>query len=272
MADEKTGQHTDHTTLQPPWAVDAVPTVSLLPRSRYADPNPISTRQDARPDFGLLDKNLFFQLLGVHAPPASPTPGTLITNLVPQSLDISYSLYGQIRKKHKAATFWYWAFDLLAYGLLTLQLLLSALFIILGSLREIDSHTAVAVLGAISTMTVGALALMKGQGLPNRLREYRNSLAVVMTEANEMFADALVGKEVYYRDIRRLREDFLSVVKESQDNHPDTWSPAVAPMLMVQGPLGRGAGSAPGGLQNGAGLKDLEAGLGGGEGGSGRTL
>lgn len=53
-----------------------------------------------------------------------------------------------------------------AYSLLGLQLFLSAMFILLGSLKLKDSSNAILALGAISTLVAGIMAFMKGQRQP----------------------------------------------------------------------------------------------------------
>ncbi|KAK4580398.1 hypothetical protein LTR86_000601 [Recurvomyces mirabilis] len=97
-------------------------------------------------------------------------------------------------------------------------------FIVLGGLARTDTHIAVACLGAVSTVVAGALALMKGNGLPNRLRQSRDNLRNVRFEAEELYWDVGADKEVKYKDVKKLREDFLRVMEEARRNHPDTWN------------------------------------------------
>lgn len=53
----------------------------------------------------------------------------------------------------------------------------------------------------------GTLALMKGQGLPNRLRMTRAGLRKVIFEAEELYWDVTAGRSVRFVDIRKIRED-----------------------------------------------------------------
>lgn len=78
----------------------------------------------------------------------------------PKKLAIDNGLYSMIRHEYKYTDTKYRIFDVMTYFLLALQLLLGAIFIILGSLTEVDSHIAIAVLGAVSTIVAGVLALM----------------------------------------------------------------------------------------------------------------
>ncbi|KAK6435063.1 hypothetical protein LTR95_008749 [Oleoguttula sp. CCFEE 5521] len=136
----------------------------------------------------------------------------------------SHSLYHSINHAYTYVNYKYRIFDIATYVLLALQVLLAAIFIVLGSLTSLDSHVAIAVLGAISTVIGGVLALMKGQGLPNRLRQMRDRLRDVKFEAEEMYWDFQAGRRVCYGDVRKLRESFVGVMDEARRNHPDTWN------------------------------------------------
>jgi hypothetical protein len=102
--------------------------------------------------------------------------------------------------------------------------MISAVFIILGSLRHVDTHITIAVLGAVSTVIAGGLALMQGQGLPNRLRQTRDALRDVIFAAQELCEDMRTGREVLYKDVKKIREDYLRVLEEQRQNNPDAWN------------------------------------------------
>jgi hypothetical protein len=157
-------------------------------------------------------------------------------DLLPKHITAPKGLYGTIHGRLSYINFKYRVFDIFTYFFLILQVFLSAIFIVLGSLTQVDSHIAIAVLGAVSTVVAGALALMKGQGLPNRLRQVRDDLRNVLFEAEELYFDAASGRAVYYRDIRKLREDYLRVVEEARRNHPDTWNRTTAEIAKAVNP------------------------------------
>ncbi|OQN95462.1 hypothetical protein B0A48_18418 [Cryoendolithus antarcticus] len=155
----------------------------------------------------------------------------ILIGLRPQDPDFTWpstvpahSLYHSINHAYTYVNWKYRIFDIATYVLLALQVLLAAIFIVLGSLTSLDSHVAIAVLGAISTVIGGVLALMKGQGLPNRLRQMRDRLRDVKFEAEEMYWDFQAGRRVCYADVRKLREGFVGVMDEARRNHPDTWN------------------------------------------------
>ncbi|KAK3671711.1 hypothetical protein LTR78_008444 [Recurvomyces mirabilis] len=158
----------------------------------------------------------FYELIGMKAP--------ISKQQNPRDLTIKHGLYGRICERLNYTNTMYRTFDILTYSLLILQLFLSAVFIVLGGLARTDTHIAVACLGAVSTVVAGALALMKGNGLPNRLRQSRDNLRNVQFEAEELYWDVGADKEVKYKDVKKLREDFLRVMEEARRNHPDTWN------------------------------------------------
>ena len=181
---------------------------------RVADPDPAADRLDDSTT--PLTKEHFYELIGMHPPQHSLQ--------MPKKLEVQGGLYSTIRGHRRYIQTKYRIFDVATYVLLALQLLLSAVFIVLGSLTTVDSHVTIAILGAISVVIGGVLALMKGQGLPNRLRQIRDDLTNVVFEAEELYWDVAADHEVYYRDIRKLREDYLRVLQEARTSHPDTFN------------------------------------------------
>ena len=165
----------------------------------------------------------------------------------PKKLGMKNGMYTRIVTKYEYINTKYRIFDFLTYALLVLQLMLGAIFIVLGSLTNFNSHASIAVLGALSTITAGALALMKGQGLPNRLHQMRDNLHNVKFEAEELYWDCAAGRKVLYRDIRKLREDYLRVMEDGRRNHPDTWNAVTQQMAGAHSFAGKGtARVAPG--------------------------
>ncbi|KAK4962860.1 hypothetical protein LTR10_000487 [Elasticomyces elasticus] len=178
------------------------------------DPDPAADRLDD--ETTPLSTADFYELMGMRQPVSKQEN--------PRALAIRHGLYARIQSRFSYTQRKYRIFDVLTYGLLALQLALSATFIVLGSLAKVESHVAIAVLGAVSTVVAGALALMKGQGLPNRLRQTRDGLRNVLFEAEELYWDVGADRPVFYKDIKKVREDFLRVTEEERRNHPDTWN------------------------------------------------
>ena len=180
------------------------------------DPDPIAEREKDNKE--PLTEPDFYKLMGMQPPPRKGQS--------PKKLGATHGLYTTILSRYNYVNKKYRIYDVIVYVFLVLQIILAAIFIILGALRNIDSHTAVATLGAVSTVIGGVLALMKGQGLPNRLRMTKASLQKVLFEAEELYHDVGAGRQVLYSDIRKVREDYLRVMDEENKNHPDTWNAA----------------------------------------------
>ncbi|KAI9661235.1 MAG: hypothetical protein M1821_009562 [Bathelium mastoideum] len=178
------------------------------------DPDPISARE--KNNQVPLTEPDFYRLMGMR-PPSEKEKN-------PKRLGAAQGLYTTILSKHDQINRKYKIYDIIVYVFLILQIILAAIFIVLGALQNLDTHNAVAALGAVSTVVGGVLALMKGQGLPNRLRMTRAGLQKILFEAEELYWDVCAGRKVWYSDIKKVREDYLNVIEEANRNHPDTWN------------------------------------------------
>lgn len=187
-----------------------------------ADLDPAATRaaQDNTP----LKITDFYRLIGMKPP--------MDQNKSPRSLEAANGLYQHIRIDERNVNHKYRAYDFMITILLVVQLLLAAVFIILGSVK-ITHHITIAVLGGVSTVVAGTLALARGQGLPNRLRMERDALRKVIFEADELYWDVGAGVPVTYGDVKKLREAYLKVLDDAMKNHPDQWTSS--PEMAAQG-------------------------------------
>ncbi|KAI7223048.1 hypothetical protein KC333_g731 [Hortaea werneckii] len=123
----------------------------------------------------------------------------------PAELEAGHGLYHDIRTSYENARRAHLWFEIGIYTSLLGQVLLSANFIILGAMRG-DHHVPIAVLGAISVSIAGCLALVKGQGLPMRLRIERDALWEVQLEAEELHWSLAAGRPVMFNDVKRIWE------------------------------------------------------------------
>ncbi|TKA33342.1 hypothetical protein B0A50_00895 [Salinomyces thailandicus] len=87
----------------------------------------------------------------------------------PAEIEAGHGLYHDIRVSYESARRAHLWFEIGVYTALLTQVLLSANFIIIGAMQG-DHHVPIAILGAVSVGIAGCLALVKGQGLPMRLR------------------------------------------------------------------------------------------------------
>ena len=145
------------------------------------------------------------------------------THVIPKDLDTQHGFYRHVRHREVWVARRYRFYEIFVSGLLVTQLLLSAVFIVLGSVNAIH-HITITVLGAISTLTAGILALVKGQGLPTRLRMERDGLRAVLLQADELYWDAAANRSMTYADVKKVRDAYSKVVKDAARNHPDSWT------------------------------------------------
>jgi hypothetical protein len=109
------------------------------------------------------------------------------------------------------------------YGGLITQLLLSALLILLASVPS-NHHVAIAVFGALNGVITGILALVGGQGLPNRLVQYEDGLRGLRERIEWLERELEAGlREVRYREIVGLREAYDGLRGDEMVNRPDFW-------------------------------------------------
>lgn len=197
---------------QPTAQTPAKMSIFQAPPVKDLDPAADRLAEDLSP----LPAEDFYELMGLRAP----------TSAEDRMRKLAYKngLYSRMTTALNWTHRKYRAFAILVYVFLVLQLIISAVFIVLGALGNANTHIAIAVLGAIATVIAGGLALMQGQGLPNRLRVSRDNLSRVVFEAEELFWDVRSGRSVLYKDVKRLREDYLRVLEEQKRNHPDTWN------------------------------------------------
>ncbi|KAK5118656.1 hypothetical protein LTR85_008121 [Meristemomyces frigidus] len=177
---------------------------SILTTTAVEGPDPADDT-NARDVDEPLSTDDFYELIGINKPASRHDNA--------KDLALQHGLYRRIQHQLSHTQIKYRVFDILTYACLALQLLLSAIFIVLGSLAKIDSHIAIAVLGAFSTITAA-----------------RDALRKVVFEAEDLYWDVEAGRQAYYQDIVKLREDFLRVMEDSGRNHPDTWN-ATAPSI-----------------------------------------
>lgn len=192
-------------TFQQPPQTPASAKLSLFHGPKIDDPDPASDRLDD--DLTPLTEEHFYELIGMKAPDKKKDGH----HQLPKDLATSHGLYGAIRSRMRYVQWKYRIFDIATYVFLAMQLLLSAVFIVLGSIRA-NAHIAIAVLGAVSAVIGGVMSLMKGQGLPNRLRQARDDLKNVLFAAEELYWDVQAGRSVLFKDIVKIRESYLRVL------------------------------------------------------------
>ncbi|KAF2472031.1 uncharacterized protein BDR25DRAFT_342066 [Lindgomyces ingoldianus] len=172
----------------------------------------------------------FRTLLGLPSDRA-PIPPTHLPRWWPESLrhrrlpdpEENIGIYSNILYQERITQRQYGLFKSVIYGGLITQLLLSALLILLASVPS-NHHVAIAVFGALNGVITGILALVGGQGLPNRLLQYSDGLRALRERVEWLERELEAGmREVRYREVVGLREAYEGLRGDEQVNRPDFW-------------------------------------------------
>ncbi|KAF3395393.1 hypothetical protein DPV78_008517 [Talaromyces pinophilus] len=135
------------------------------------------------------------------------------------------AMYPKILREEQRALRQLYAFDILVYTCLSLQLTISSTLVILSAISG-DHHVVVAVLGAITVLITGVLSLVKGQGQPMRLLNYADSLKKVRDDI-EFCECGLKARaaSVTYGQVLDLWNKYTSARDSQMNNRPDVWAP-----------------------------------------------
>ncbi|KAF2715944.1 hypothetical protein K431DRAFT_289828 [Polychaeton citri CBS 116435] len=155
-------------------------------------------------------------MIGMRAPPEQPM-------LSASALEAGSGLYHDISHNHRRLKRAYRLFETVIYLALLVQTLLSTIFIVLGSVKG-DYHICIAVLGAVSAVIAGVLALTKGTGMPNRIRMERDSVWEVRRMCEALYWQVNAGKHARYEDVEDIWKRFMDIKRNAAKNHPDTWN------------------------------------------------
>ncbi|KAF7166577.1 hypothetical protein CNMCM5623_000172 [Aspergillus felis] len=135
------------------------------------------------------------------------------------------ALYPKVLREQKSALRQLYAFDMLVYACLILQLVIASTLVILSAVSG-DHHIVVAVLGAITALITGVLSLVKGLGQPMRLLNYADSLKKVRDDIE--FCESGLGTRataVTYKQVLGIWNKYISARDSKMANRPDVWAP-----------------------------------------------
>lgn len=110
-----------------------------------------------------------------------------------------------------------------------LQIVVAAALTAIGAAK--GPHIAVTVLGAVNTVMAGILTYLKGQGLPNRLRQFQSELRKVREciEERERDFSRLDCKLDLDHEIAFIWRLYEAVRQNNEDNLPDSYHNLTAP-------------------------------------------
>ncbi|KAL8666402.1 MAG: hypothetical protein Q9202_001425 [Teloschistes flavicans] len=162
---------------------------------------------------------------------STPESLALSSTSPPKRPGANLGIYARIIKQEQIARYeFYFAASVINtcyFG----QIVVAAALTALGA--SSSSHVVITVLGAINTVIAGILTYLKGQGLPNRLRQYWNSLRkcreFIEEKERECAAegwgeDDTEGMDIDH-EISVIIKMYHDVRQTAEDNTPDTYLP-----------------------------------------------
>ncbi|KNG80370.1 hypothetical protein ANOM_011495 [Aspergillus nomiae NRRL 13137] len=168
-------------------------------------------------------------LLGTNG--RSTTPRSVWDSLFPWRMQRDYreqqdsmALYPKILREEKSTWRQLYAFDVLVYACLVLQLVIASTLVILSAVSG-DHHIVVAVLGAITALITGVLSLVKGLGQPMRLLNYADSLEKVRDDIEFCERELQTSSPVVtYKRVLDIWNKYISARNSKMKNRPDVWA------------------------------------------------
>ncbi|KAL9636147.1 MAG: hypothetical protein Q9164_003003 [Protoblastenia rupestris] len=134
-------------------------------------------------------------------------------------------IYARVIAEEKKATYQYWLMSSVINVSFLGQITVAASLTALGASGA--SHIAITILGSINTVIAGVQTYLKGQGLPNRLRQYQFGLRKLrehMEDRERDFSheDCKLNVDTVITDIAAM---YQAVRQTAEDNTPDTYLP-----------------------------------------------
>ena len=132
-------------------------------------------------------------------------------------------IYQRVVSAEKNARIQYYAFAFLINSCLLLQIVFAAVVTALGAAN--GSHAAITGVGAANTVIAGLLSFTKGQGLPNRLQQYQNTLRKVREyiEQRERDFARLDCKLDLDDEIKTIVEKYENARENDEANDPGAY-------------------------------------------------
>ncbi|MCJ1453204.1 hypothetical protein MMC28_003550 [Mycoblastus sanguinarius] len=132
-------------------------------------------------------------------------------------------IYKRIASEERKARLQYYSSAFLINTCLLSQVIFAAALTALGAGN--GSHTQITVLGAANTVVAALLTFTKGQGLPNRLRQYQNSLRKVREYIEQRERDFAQrdSKLNLGNEIHTIKMMYEEVRQNDENNDPSSY-------------------------------------------------
>ncbi|KAG4440480.1 hypothetical protein IFR05_004015 [Cadophora sp. M221] len=138
-----------------------------------------------------------------------------------------HGLYKEVLRTQKRLAIQFHAIEALYYIALLAQILIGATLVSLGPMSGLHPR-AITVLGVVNTSTAGILALLKGQGLPDRLRKDEYQMQKVKDLIDETDVRLELVGDATEDDVERLVEQIFEKYNSARDtaemNRPSTYA------------------------------------------------
>ena len=160
----------------------------------------------------------FRQMTGIKAPPRLALDH-------PERPGPNMGIYTRVIREERSAKFEYRLMSSIINMSFFVQIVVGATLTALGATNA--SHTAITVLGSVNTVIAGIQTYLKGQGLPNRIRQYQFSLRKLrehIEDREREFADheCMLDVDFVIADVAAM---YQAVRQTAEDNLPDVYLP-----------------------------------------------
>lgn len=152
------------------------------------------------------------------------TPSTL-HNQTPKRAARNLGIYTRVVSEERKATYRYYVMSLIINSSFLGQIVIAATLTALSAAG--GPHLAVTILGSANTIIAGIQTYLKGQGLPNRIRQYQfglRKLREYIEDRERDFSDESCKLDVD-RVIAEVSAMYQTVRQTAEDNRPDTYLP-----------------------------------------------
>ena len=182
--------------------------------------NPADPERDAPASNGPSPPNLvkYRQRTGIN------TPNNFVISDPPRP-GPNIGLYARVLTEEKNVTYQYWLMSSIINIAFLGQIIVAASLTALGASGA--SNIAITVLGSVNTVIAGIQTYLKGQGLPNRLKQYQcglRKLREYMEDRERDFSDDDCKLDVDHV-IEEVAAMYHAVRQTAEDNTPDTYLP-----------------------------------------------
>jgi hypothetical protein len=222
----QTTQPAPDPVLQTKLTIDQFRALVGIPLHTHGSHDQPSTTQDTSNQNSIADAPVLPPIRNATIQPLPSRLPWLLRPLQRAPLGEKYatSLYYILVREERSQWKQYHLYDILVYSCLVVQLMIASVLIILGALAG-DHHIAVAILGAVTGIITGVLSLIKGQGQPNRLLQYANSLRQVRERIEFMDRELRASvRDVTLQEVQNLWVAYETAREEEATNRPDMWT------------------------------------------------